>query len=134
VTAATLTLLGAFNIPAGVLAAGDRLEIQADYAQQSTADGFSIQVDWGATALVHRDAAASESLVSGQGSAAILASGAPLSAESRGTVLALAAGAASASDNYSAGIAVSFIGSLACLALANSGDSVTCTSFSVRVP
>jgi hypothetical protein len=130
VTSAALTLLGTCSIPAGVLAAGDRVEIRFDYAHQGAAGGFSIEVDWGATTLVHRDAAASETLVTGRGSAAILASGAQLSAESWGTTLALAAGAASAADNYSAGIAVNFMGSVA-----KSGDSVVLNGFSVvRVP
>jgi len=129
-TTTTLTVLGRCNIPAGVLAAGDRVEVRFDYAHPGTAGGFSVEVDWGATVLVHRDAATGEKLVSGRGAAAVLASGAQLSAESWGTALALAASAASSSDNYSAGVTVSFLGSIAQI-----GDSLALTNFSVvRVP
>jgi hypothetical protein len=89
-----------------------------------------VEVDWGTTALVHRDAAAGETLLAGRGSAAVLSSGAQLSGESWGASTSFAATAAFAADNYSGGLAVNFSGSVA-----QSGDTVTLTSFTVvRVP
>ncbi len=128
-TAATLVLVGTCSIPAGLLAAGDRVEIRFDYAHQGSG-AVSIEVDWGATTLVHRDAPAGEMLMTGHGSAAIEASGAQLSAESWGGLLPFAAGVAGATDNYTAGIAVNFMGSVA-----QSGDTVTLNNFTVvRIP
>jgi hypothetical protein len=124
-TGSSMTLLGVCSIPGGVLSAGDRVEIRFDYGHAGAA-GFSIEVDWGATVLAHRDLPAGETLISGRGAAAILASGAQLSAETWGSTTALATGAASAPDSYSAGITVAFKGS---------GDSLSLTNFSVlRVP
>lgn len=129
-SAATPAALGTCSIPAGLLAAGDRVEIRFDYAHQGTGGGVSVEVDWGGTAMVHRDTAAAETLITGRADAAILASGAQLSAESWGATLAFAAGAATAADSYAAGLTVNFMGSVA-----QSGDTVTLNNFTVvRVP
>jgi hypothetical protein len=128
-TAASLVLTGTCSIPAGLLAAGDRVEIRFDYAHQGSG-AVSIEVDWGATTLVHRDAPAGETLITGHGSAAIEASGAQLSAQSWGGLLPFAAAVAGATDNYTAGIAVNFMGSVA-----QSGDILMLNNFSVvRIP
>ena len=128
-SAATLSVLATCNIPAGLLAPGDDIEIRFDYAHQG-AGTVSIEVDWGATTLVHRDAPAGETLITGRGSAAILAGGAQLSAQSWGTSASFAAALGGAADNYSAGLAVTFSGNVA-----QSGDTLTLNSFTlVRVP
>lgn len=125
----SLSLLGTCNIPAGLLAAGDRVEIRFDYAHQGSG-AVSVEVDWGGTTLVHRDAPAGETLLAGRGSAAILGGGAQLSAETWGASAAFAAVAASSSDNYSSGLALNFSGSVA-----QSGETLTLNGFSVvRVP
>jgi hypothetical protein len=127
--ASSLAVLGTCAIPAGLLATGDRVEIRFDYAHQGSG-AVSIEVDWGGTTLVHRNAAAGETLIAGSGSAAILASGAQLSVESWGASSALGAAAATAGDNYSAGLAVNFTGSVA-----QAGDTITLNSFTVvRIP
>jgi hypothetical protein len=60
----------------------------------------------------------------------ILASGAQLSSQSWGTLLAFAAAVASASDSLSSGLTVSFLG-----AVAQSSDSAALTNFTVvRIP
>lgn len=129
-SAPSLSLLGTCNIPAGVLAPGDRVEVRFDFAHHGMAGGLSIEVDWGSTALVHRDAASADALVSGRGSAAILGSGAQLSVESWGTSLPFSAAALAASDNYNVGLTVNFMGSVA-----QSGDALSLSNFTVtRIP
>jgi len=62
-----------------------------------------INVDWGGTTLLQRAAAAGETLRTGRGSAAVLASGALLSGERWGAIDGFAAAVVTAADNYSAG-------------------------------
>jgi hypothetical protein len=128
--AASLAALGTCSIPAGLLAPGDRVEIRFDYVHQGSGGGISVEVDWGGTTMVHRDAPAAETLITGRADAAILAAGAQLSAVSWGAALAFAARAAMASDSYTAGLVVSFMGSAG-----QSGDTVTLNNFTVvRLP
>jgi hypothetical protein len=127
---AALAQLGTCAIPAGLLSPGDRVEIRFDFAHQGSSSGFSVEVRWGATPLVHRDAGNAEAMVTGRGDAAILPTGAALSVQSWGGSLALAAGAAPASDAYTSGLSVSFLGSVA-----QPGDSVSLSNFTVvRLP
>ena len=129
-SSATLVALGTCSIPSGLLAPGDRVEVRFDYAHQGAAGGVSVEVDWGGTAMVHRDAPASETLITGRADAAILTTGAQVSALSWGAALAFAAGAANASDGYTAGLSVNFMASVA-----QPGDSVTLNNFTVvRLP
>jgi len=126
---ASLSLLGTCNIPAGLLAPGDRIEIRYDFAHQGPG-AVSVEVDWGSTVLAHRDTAAGETLITGRTSAAILASGAQFSAESWGASSPFAATVGNAADNYSAGLTVNFKGSVP-----QSGDTVLLNGFTVlRIP
>ncbi len=88
--------MGACTIPGGMLLAGDRVEIRFDLSHQGTAAGFTFEIDWGATAALHRTGAAGDAQIAGRLNAAILASGAQLNTQSWGTVLAFAAGVGSA--------------------------------------
>jgi hypothetical protein len=130
-SAASLTSLGTCSIPAGLLAQGDRLEIRFDYAHSGTAGGFSIEVHWGGTTIVHRDALLTEALLAGRADAGILASSAQLSSETwGGSTLAFSVTAVTAADVFANGITVDFRG-----LTANGGDTLTLTNFTVvRVP
>jgi hypothetical protein len=130
-SASSLTSLGTCSIPAGLLAQGDRLEIRFDYAHSGTAGGFSIEVHWGATTIVHRDALLTETLLAGRADAGILASSAQLSSQTwGGSTLAFSVTAVAAADAFSNGITVDFRG-----LTANGGDTLTLTNFTVvRVP
>jgi hypothetical protein len=126
----TLASIGSCYVPAGILHPGDRVEIRFDAAHPGTSAGFSVEVQWGSTVALHRDAAASDSLVSGRLDASILASSAQLSLQSWGSVLPFAASVSSAADAYSAGLTISFMGMVV-----QSNDSVTLTNFAVlRIP
>ena len=128
--AQTLTSLGNCTVPAGLLQPGDRVEIRFDAAHTGTAGGFSVEVDWGATTLVRRDAAAADSVIAGRADASILTGGAQLSAQTWGAVLPFSAAAGSAADAYGVGITISFLGMAA-----QPADSVALTNFTVlRIP
>jgi hypothetical protein len=107
-----LTSLGVCSIPAGVLAPGDRVEIRFNYQHQGAASGFSIEIRWGASSVLHRDAGATDTLVTGRADAGISSAGAQWSAQSWGAVLPFSAGVASTSDAYSSGLTIDFLGAV----------------------
>jgi hypothetical protein len=127
----SLSSLGTCSIPAGLLSQGDSLEIRFDYAHSGTAGGFSIEVHWGSTTIVHRDALLTETLLTGRADVGVLASSSQLSSETwGGSTLAFSVNAAVAADAYANGIAIAFEG------LAASGsDTLTLSNFTVvRIP
>jgi len=130
-TASTaLSTIGACAIPAGVLLAGDRVEVHFDLAHTGTVSGFTFEANWGATPIVNRSGAAADALVSVRAEAAVLASGSQLSAQSWGTVLPFSASVAPSADTYTGGITINFQGRLAA-----AGDSLALANYSVvRVP
>jgi hypothetical protein len=123
---ATLASIGTCAIPAGLLAPGDRVEVRFDFAHQGTASGFSFEIHWGATTVVHRDAAAGEALASGRADAALLAAGAQWSSQSWGALLPFGATAGGAADAYTSGLTVDFQGMLA-----QTGDTLTLANYTV---
>ena len=126
----TLANLGSCAIPAGLLQPGDRLEIRFDAAHTGTSAGFSVEVDWGSTVLVHRDASALDALVTGRADVSIQSGGAQLSGLSWGTVLPMSSVVASAADAYANGLTISFLGMVG-----QAGDSVGLSNFTVvRIP
>jgi len=122
----SLASIGACAIPSGLLAPGDRVEIRFDLAHQGTASGFSFEIHWGATTMVHRDAAAGEALVTGRADAALLAPNAQLSSQSWGALLPFSATVGSATDAYTSGVTIDFQGMLA-----QAGDTLTLANFTV---
>ncbi|MEO8595831.1 MAG: hypothetical protein ABI759_21095 [Candidatus Solibacter sp.] len=128
--AATLQSVGLCNIPAGFLAAGDRVEIRFDVEHTGSAGGFTFEVHWGAATVLSRNGSAVDDLVSGRADAALTASGAQLSHQSWGSSLAFAAGAGRSSDDFTAGIVVDFQARTV-----QSSDSVALKNFAVvRIP
>jgi hypothetical protein len=129
-SAATFSSLGTCSIPAGTLIPGDRVEIHFDFEHGGSASGFSFEVHWGATTVLHRDGATGDILASGRAEAGIKSAGAQLSSESWGTLLPLAAAVAPSPDAWSGGITIDFVAKLA-----QAGDTVTLQNFSVvRLP
>ena len=130
-TAAVLSSVGTCFIPAGLLLPGDRVEVRFDLGHQGAQSGFSFEIHWGGTVLAHRDAVASDTLVTGRADAGILPTGAQLSFQSWGAVLPFTAGVASAADAYATGLTIDFQGELASV----SGDTLTLRNFTVvRLP
>ena len=127
----SLTSLGLCSIPAGVLSSGNRVEIKFSYQHVGSTSGFSAEVRWGGTSLMHRNAASSESSLVGRAEAGVFSTGAQLSVQSWGAVLTLANGVVNATDAYSGGLTIDFRGSLA----QSGGDTLTLRNFTVvRLP
>ncbi|MGA2435899.1 MAG: hypothetical protein ABSG25_11495 [Bryobacteraceae bacterium] len=122
-----LTQLGTCTIPAGLLYAGDRVEIRFDYSHEGTATGFTFEIHWGGTTLLSRAGSASDMVVAGRADAGIDGSGAHWSTESWGTVLAASFSAGSAGDSIAAPITVALDGRMA----AATSDTVTLRNFTV---
>jgi hypothetical protein len=129
-TGTTMSPIGACAIPAGLLLAGDRVEIHFDLAHTGSASGFTFEVDWAATPILNRTGATADALVSVRAEAAVLASGSQLSSQSWGTVLPFSATVEASTDAYTSGITISFQGMLA-----QAGDTLALANYSVvRVP
>jgi hypothetical protein len=130
ITNTSLTSTGTCAIPSGLLMPGDRVEIRFDFSHQGTVSGFSFEIHWGATTIVHRDAAAAEALAGGRADAALLAAGAQLSSQTWGALLAFSTTVGAATDVYTNGITVDFQAMLA-----QTGDTLTLGNYTVvRLP
>ena len=130
VTSVSSASLGACAIPAGLLLAGDRVEIHFDLAHTGGNSAFTFEVDWAATAILSRSGAAGDAMVSGRAEAAVLTSGSQLSSQSWGTILPFSANVTPSTDVYTNGIAIGFKGTLA-----QAGDTLALVNYSVvRVP
>jgi hypothetical protein len=103
------------------------VEIRFNYQHQGTAAGFSIDIRWGASSIVHRDAGTTDTLVTGRADGGISPSGAQWSAQSWGAVLPFSATVSSASDGYSGGLTIDLLGAVT----PGSADTLTLTNFTV---
>jgi hypothetical protein len=129
-TATTLASIGACAIPAGLLLAGDRVEIHFDLAHTGTASGFTFEVDWATTAILNRAGGSADAMIAGRAEAGLTAAGAQLSAQSWGTALPFLAAVRPSSDAYVSGITINFLGMLS-----QAGDTLALANYSViRVP
>lgn len=126
-SSAASVALGSCSIPAGLLQAGDRIEVFYDYAHQGATTAFSIDVRWGLSALSQRTLAAADSLVTGRGMAAVHAAGAQLSAQTWGAALSLANESSAATDDITTGLTIDFKANMA----GATSDSVTLRNFTV---
>jgi len=108
----TLTQLGSCTLPAGLLGAGDRLEIDYQYGHTGSTTGFTGQVEVGGTVVViNRTAVASESLFIGHTSFGLYAGGQTWDTQSWGSsTLAPASSAGSSALNTSVAVTISFLG------------------------
>jgi hypothetical protein len=122
----TLSSIGNCVIPAGFLAAGDRVEVRFDFDHQGTAGAFTVAVQWGGTTVLSRNGSASDVQLAGRADAALTVAGAQLNHQSWGTLLTLAAGVGSSTFDYTAGVTVNFQGMTAL-----TGETVTLRNFTV---
>jgi hypothetical protein len=119
------TSLGACDVPAGGLQAGDRIEIRFTFAHNGTASGFDLLIAWGGTTILSRHGGTQDTAVVGQADAAITTAGAQLSVESWGTVLTLLP--AIVTSTLQNGVQISLRA-----AISNPGsDTVTLTNYTV---
>jgi hypothetical protein len=125
-SAATLTTLGSCDIPAAGLQPGDQIEVRFTYAHTGTNSGMNLELDWGNTTVLSRNASAQDSAVTGHANAGITTGGTQVSVESWGTVLPLVPGIVSA-PAATVGITVSLKAAMARV----SADSVALTNYTV---
>ena len=90
VSASTLTILAACSLPAGLVQAGDRFEIQYHALHSGSARAFTVQLTWGNTVLVTQTGPASESLLSARASVSLSSTNSIWSAQSWGATLSQA--------------------------------------------
>ena len=125
-----LASMGSCNIPASLMAAGDRVEIRLDLAHQGATSGFTFELHWGGSTILSRDGSAADALAAVRADAAILAAGAQMSYQSWGSSLPLAAGMATATDAYAGGLALDFRGKVGL-----AGETLTLREYTVvRLP
>lgn len=123
----TLTELGSCTLAAGLLGAGDRLEVQVQYAHAGTTTGFTGAVQMGSTTVASRAAGATEALLAGHTSFGIYGGGQVWDTQTWGIALSLAANAGTASENTAQAVRVSLQGQMA----GATSDSVFLRNFTV---
>jgi hypothetical protein len=123
----TLIELGSCTIPAGLLGAGDRLEVQFQYGHTGTATGFTSTVLMGSTTVASRAGGATEGLLAGHSSFGIYGSGQAWDTQTWGTALSLATNAGTAGENTAQAVRVSLRGQMA----GATSDSVFLLNFTV---
>ena len=119
--------LGSCTIPAGLLGAGARLEIQFRYGHTGTATGFTGTVMVGGTTVASRAASATETVLTGHTSLGVYATGQAWDTQSWGGSLSFAANAGDASEDLSQTLRVSLRGQMA----GSTTDSVVLRNFTV---
>jgi len=123
----TLTELGSCTLAAGLLGAGDRLEVQFQYAHTGTTTGFTSAVLMGGTTVASRGAAATDALLAGHTSFGVYGGGQVWDTQTWGIALSLAANAGTSSENTSLALRVSLRGQMA----GATSDSVFLRHFTV---
>ena len=83
----TFINLGTCAIPSAALKPGDRFEVRFSFTHTGSASGYNVQVNWGNTTVLLRQAGQQDTAFAGQADAAISASGVQLTLQSYGTVL-----------------------------------------------
>jgi hypothetical protein len=119
--------LGSCTIPAGLLGAGDRLEVQFQYGHTGTATGFTGAVQVGSTTVASRAGSASEALLAGHTSFGIYGSGQLWDTQTWGIGLSLSVNAGTAGEDTAQAVRVSLLGQMA----GTTSDSVFLRNFTV---
>jgi hypothetical protein len=123
----TSTSLASCTLPAGLLSAGDRIEVSYLFSHVGTATGFTPQVSWGATPVLSRAGSAADTAFAGTVNFAINSSAQPWSGQSWGSSLAFAPALGSASLNTALSVTISFLGQMS----AATSDTVALSGFTV---
>jgi hypothetical protein len=126
-SAIVATTLGSCTIPAGLLTAGDRIEVQFDYLHTGTATTFTAELHWGAATILSRTSVAAETALAGRATFGILASTQSWNAQSWGNSFALANAVGSATANTALSLTLTFPARLAAAA----GDVISLSNFTV---
>jgi hypothetical protein len=123
----TLVSLGSCSIPAGVLGAGDRIEIRFQYEHTGSTTGFAAEVRWGSTAVVSRSMSLLETTFFGRAEAGLHGAGAQSAAQSWGALTALSSSAGAVPFVTGQAVTMDFRGQLS----AAGSDTVWLRNFTV---
>ena len=123
----TLMELGSCTIPAGLLGAGDRLEVQFHFGHTGTATGFTGTVQVGNTVVASRVGGAGDSLLAGHTSFGIYDTGQIWDSQTWGSVISSAVSAGVAGENTAQSLRVSLRGDMT----GATADSVVLRNFTV---
>jgi hypothetical protein len=126
-TSAILASLGTCTLPAGLLGAGDRLEIQFQYSHAGSTSGFTSEIHVGGTTVLSRNAVPSETFFAGKATFGFYSSAQQWDVESWGTAIGFQAGAGTANENTTQSLTVDFRGAMA----ASGSDSLSLRNFTV---
>jgi hypothetical protein len=119
--------MGTCTLPAGLVFAGDRIEIRYQFTHQGTATGFTPQVAWGGTPIVSRTASAADTGFAGILDFSIGSTTQAWSGQSWGSSLAFQAALGLASGNTSLNLTISFLGQMS----GSTSDTLTLANFTV---
>lgn len=106
------TALGTCTLPAGLLGAGDRVEVQFLFQHTGSTAGFTPQIVWGGTPVLSRTASASDAAFAGKLEFSINAGAQPWSGESFGSVLPFGIVLGSANVNTGQNLTITFLGQM----------------------
>lgn len=104
--------LGSCTIPAGLLTAGDRIEVQFQYAHGGTSTGFTAEIRWGATTVISRTSVGGAALV-GRMAFGIFPGGQAWDTQTWGDSLSLIPAAGSVNEDTNQNLVISFRGQMA---------------------
>ncbi|MDP9112716.1 MAG: hypothetical protein M3O20_03430 [Acidobacteriota bacterium] len=121
------TSLGSCTIPAGLLTAGDRIEVQFYYRHTGTATAFTAEFHWGSTTILSRTSLASELALTGHASLGVLSSGQSWDSQSWGNIFALTNAIGLATENTALSLTLTFPVHMA----ATTSDTITLSNFTV---
>jgi hypothetical protein len=121
------TQLASCTAQAGLLTAGDRIEIQYAYSHTGSATGITPSIQWGGTTVLSRTSTAGESNLVGRLTFGITASTQIWSSESWGASTSVVNSAGSTSANTSQNLVISFRGQMA----SATSDTINLSNFTV---
>lgn len=119
--------LGSCVIPAGVLAAGDRVELFFSFTHTGSSAAPTFEVRWGATALLSRTATSAETRFVGRSSVGLYQDGGEWEVQSWGATLSSSSSSGTLSHDYQSPLTVDLLGRLG----SESSDTLTLRNFSV---
>jgi len=123
----SLNQLGSCTLPAGLLGAGDRIEIQFQYSHAGTSIGFTGEIHWGGSTVFSRTASSSDAGLSGRITLGLVSGAQSWDAQSWGSAAALAASLGSSAEDITQNITVSLRGAMS----GATSDSMILKNFTV---
>jgi hypothetical protein len=121
------TSLGSCTVPAGLLTAGDRIEVQFYYLHTGVASTFTAGMHWGTATIVSRTSVASETALAGHVTFGILAGSQSWDAQTWGNNFVLANAVGGAAANTSLSLTITFPANLG----AATADVISLSNFTV---